>query len=308
MPAITGDKATGIAGTVLGGVIVLTFIAATLPFGLTKTSEVAQEFDGFQEAVPLAMPDPVAWWKLDEPPGATSFADSSGNGNTGTCLGINCPTTGSTGRFGNAVFVNGNDQFVEVADSPSLSIVGDLTLSAWFYPTAYDNNFPRIVDKAGTGTTGGYRMNARNDPSFLMTEQFTIQNAGSSTLNTNAQHQFNAWNHLVGTYDGTTMALYLNGDLVGTLARTGPIADISASLFIGSNTPHDRDFTGYLDDVRIYDEALTPGQIQEIYDPGSGTTPAGSAHSSVAAFTIPVVLALLASLVFVGLSYFTRGK
>jgi len=73
--------------------------------------------------------------------------------------------------------------------------------------------------------------------------------SGSSLL------PLNTWSHLAATYDGATMRLYVNGVQVASAPQTGPIAASSQALSIGSN------WAGQLDEVRIYNRAISASQI-----------------------------------------------
>jgi len=71
----------------------------------------------------------------------------------------------------------------------------------------------------------------------------------------------NIWTHLAFSYDGATLRLYINGVQVGTQALTGPIAASTGSLRIGGNAVWGEYFKGLIDEVRIYNRALSAGEI-----------------------------------------------
>jgi hypothetical protein len=72
----------------------------------------------------------------------------------------------------------------------------------------------------------------------------------------------NAWSHLAATYDGETLRLYVNGTEIGSTSVSGPIPTSAGPLRIGGNSIWGEWFKGFIDDVRVYDVALTPGQIE----------------------------------------------
>lgn len=76
----------------------------------------------------------------------------------------------------------------------------------------------------------------------------------------------NAWTHVAMTYDGTRLVLYVNGLQVATNPAGGTIQSTASPLWIGGNTPYGEFFRGVLDDVRVYNRALTPTEIQTIRD------------------------------------------
>ena len=72
----------------------------------------------------------------------------------------------------------------------------------------------------------------------------------------------NAWTHLASSYDGATLRLYVNGTQVRSLAVTGPMTVSTGPLKLGGNAIWAEWFAGLMDDVRIYNRALTPAEIQ----------------------------------------------
>ena len=70
------------------------------------------------------------------------------------------------------------------------------------------------------------------------------------------------WTHLAGTYNGSTLTLYLNGVSIGTLATTGAITTSTGGLKIGGNSLWPEWFQGDIDEVRIYNRALSAAEIQ----------------------------------------------
>ena len=72
----------------------------------------------------------------------------------------------------------------------------------------------------------------------------------------------NTWTYLAATYDGTTMRLYVNGSQVSSLAETGNILTSTNALQIGGDSIFGQYFSGLIDDVRVYNQALTQSQIQ----------------------------------------------
>ena len=88
----------------------------------------------------------------------------------------------------------------------------------------------------------------------------------------------NSWTYLATTYDGANLRLYVNGTLAATQAKTGAITSSTNPLTIGSDPIWGQYFSGLIDDVRIYNTALTQAQIQTdmttpVAPPGPDTTP-----------------------------------
>jgi hypothetical protein len=188
----------------------------------------------------------------------TAVVDSSGNNNTGAVT--NAAWT-SQGRFGSALYFNGSG-FVTVPDAASLDFTSGMTLEAWVYPTATPANWSTAIIKEQPGefVYALYAGSPTNRPNVYFNVSTSPSGergfAGPSAL------PLNTWTHLAGTYDGATLSLYVNGVLVGSHAVAGPIATSTGVLRIGGNTVWGEYFTGRIDEVRLYNRALSQSEIQ----------------------------------------------
>jgi hypothetical protein len=96
---------------------------------------------------------------------------------------------------------------------------------------------------------------------------------GSTLFGTSAL-ALNTWTHLAGTYDGTTLRLYINGVQVSSQAQTGAIGTSTQALTIGGDTIAGQFWSGLIDEVRIYNRALTQAEIQtDLNTPVVGAAP-----------------------------------
>lgn len=176
------------------------------------------------------------------------LTDLSGNGNNGAI------TSGSwtNGRFGKALFFNGSGTLVTVNDSPSLALSTGMTIEAWVNPTAL-GGWRDVVYKA-------------NDIYFIEGSTPTGPPcaggtfAGSSLYSTNIL-PLNVWTHLATTYDGATLRFYVNGVQVATRAQTGSIQTSADPLTIGGDLVAGQYWSGRIDEVRVYNRALSAAQI-----------------------------------------------
>jgi predicted nucleotidyltransferase len=214
------------------------------------------------------VPGLVGHWKLDENTG-TSAADLSGNGITGTLT--NGPTW-TTGKYGYAVNFDGADDHVTMGDPNSLDIVGQLTISAWIYPrTTGGGGLGRIFDKNSSVTgTAGYVLYLQN---ITVTNGLTFgigDLSGSparSVISSANAVTLNQWQHVVVTYDGSKLVkIYVNNVVVGsnTFAEF-PTANTNNAVIGGRTTSNTRNFDGYIDDVRIYNRALSAAEVLALY-------------------------------------------
>ena len=186
--------------------------------------------------------------------------DYSGNGYYGSALNA---VTVPQGRFGSAMSFNGTNAWVSVGSKALLALSTGMTLEAWVYPTAAMSGLDTVVmkEQLATATTPGtatYLLAANNSANQPMS---AVWNGSEATVNGNTQIPPNQWTHLASTYDGQYQSLYVNGVLVETLPQTGPIATSTGSLRIGGNSIWGGYFQGYIDEVRIYNRALSNAQI-----------------------------------------------
>ena len=219
----------------------------------------------------------VGHWKMDEASWGT-VSDSSGNGNNGTA---NNGATVGVGKFGNGGSFDGVDDYVDVGNSSSIKNFTDkITVSAWAKYSAYGGGGQSYSVIAVKGTPWTFLMeNPSNKIRFRVTAGGLDKNAADSVA-----HELNRWYHFVGTYDGQNIKIYKDGILVGTTPATGNLGTNDVTAKIGTYTGSSYNFNGSIDDVRIYNRALTPSEVEGLYnfapgpvghwkmDEGSGTT------------------------------------
>ncbi|HKQ37944.1 MAG TPA: PQQ-dependent sugar dehydrogenase [Verrucomicrobiae bacterium] len=189
----------------------------------------------------------VAAFGFDEANG-TGTIDASGMGNHGVLEGA---TRTASGKYGGALVFNGSGARVRVTDSASLHLSRGMTLEAWVYPTAL-GGWRDVIYK---GPDDVYYLEGSSGSDPAVGGTFT-------TALTGPQLPLNTWTHLAGTYDGSTLALYVNGALAGSRAESDTIQQATGALTIGGDDPYGQYFQGRIDEVRIYNRALTVDEIQ----------------------------------------------
>jgi len=154
---------------------------------------------------------------------------------------------------------------VTVNDSNSLDLTTGMTLEAWLFPTAV-GGWRDVIYK---GTDDIYYLMGSSDNSTPAIGGTFSPSAlrGTSSL------PLNAWTHLAGTYDGTTMRLYVNGVQVSSRAQTGPIQTSTAALTMGGDALYGQYFAGRIDEARIYNRALSAAEIQSDMSSALGAGP-----------------------------------
>ena len=204
----------------------------------------------------------VGWWKFDETNGTVAY-DSSGNGNDGNLTG---GPTWSTGKIGGALSFDGSDDFVDLGNSSDIALTLNKSLSMWLKPTAFGSRRnPYNRSYGGTGTltieTDGsisyfYGTAGRDADPYG-----TYRPLGGLTLN--------SWMHycLVRNLSSMKVYLYLDGNLDKEITAIHSTAVASSdNAFIGKG--YASNYHGLIDDVRIYDRALSAEEVQALYNLG----------------------------------------
>tara|TARA_B100000749_G_scaffold226326_1_gene181870 strand:- start:111 stop:884 length:774 start_codon:yes stop_codon:yes gene_type:complete len=189
--------------------------------------------------------------------------DKSGNGNDGTLEG---ETKWIDGKYGKAISLNGKDSGVTVPDSDSLDTPDEITVEAWIYPLNVNVDYPEIVLK-GYGTA--FEMCVLKD--LAIDWEFHI--GGWKTVNSGAGTiSLKKWLHAAGTYDGKATKVYVNGAKMGNAGHSGDFGVNGAPVLIGYRLRDmkipDMFFEGIIDDVAIYNRALTEKEIRTDMEEG----------------------------------------
>ena len=214
-----------------------------------------------------ASPGLVAAYGFDETSGSI-VGDSSGNSNVGSITGA-ARIVG--GKYGGALSFNGSNNLVSVPDSNSLDLTSGMTLEAWVRPTAL-GAFETVVLKEAPGDVS-YGMYASSAYGGSGVSRPSAWIAGTDVGATTALPT-GAWSHLAATYDRTSFKLYINGTQVASKAFTGAITASTGALKIGGNSIWGEYFNGQIDEIRVYNRALSPSEIAADRDsPISGGSP-----------------------------------
>jgi Concanavalin A-like lectin/glucanases superfamily/Domain of unknown function (DUF1929)/Bacterial Ig domain/Glyoxal oxidase N-terminus/Glucodextranase, domain B len=220
-------------------------------------------------------PGLVAAYGFNESSG-TSVIDASGSNNNGT-FGSGVTRT-TAGKFGGALVFNGTSGLVTIPNSASLQLTTGMTLEAWVNPSVVNSAWRDVIYKGNDN----YFLEGTSDNGGRPGAGGIFGGAGAVTYGT-AALAANTWTHLVETYDGTNLRLYVNGALVSSLARTGNIATSTNPLQIGGDSLFGQFFQGMIDEVRVYNAALTAAQIQaDMNTPVGGTPPPDTTGPAVA--------------------------
>ncbi|PFG38837.1 concanavalin A-like lectin/glucanase superfamily protein [Georgenia soli] len=210
---------------------------------------------------PDPQPDPApapgevrGQWLLDEGSG-TVVADSSGLGNDGTVQGT---VAWGPGRSGSSLVLDGSGGYVQVPDADSLDVSAAMTVAAWVRPQVLATQY--VVKKAVVGSRDGFELSmSSTGRAFFRVNEVT--SGDRFRVSASSAHALGSWVHLAGTYDGTTMRFYVDGVLQGSVAGPAAVATNALGLGIGAEPGGNRKFRGGIDEVRLYDRALSPQEI-----------------------------------------------
>ncbi|MDD5064507.1 MAG: LamG domain-containing protein [Phycisphaerae bacterium] len=208
---------------------------------------------GSDEASP-----PVRWWKLDESSGSTAY--DSANGYNGTVYGA----TWTTGQINGALSFDGTNDYVAI---PSYTLnTNNGTISLWFktsanfsanyggmgYLISRDSQYYSYLTVAGNGA-GPYWIIGETDSQ----NDYYVAMEGAAAAG--------LWNNVVVSFDEKVATTYLNSVPI----QTEPVTDSYLTLTrIGGRTQEY--FNGKIDDVRLYDRALTAKEAEHLYQEGLG--------------------------------------
>jgi hypothetical protein len=187
--------------------------------------------------------------------------DYSGFNNNGTPTSI----TYTAGKIGQAASFNGTNSMVDLGNPSALSSIGgttNISVSAWVFYTAFGgggNDYSVITVKGNPWTW------LMENPSNTFKFRITAGGTDTSISDTSA-HLLNRWYHVVGTYDGATMKIYVDGVLKNSKAQTGVLGSNSTTAKIGTFQGTNYNFTGRINDVRVYNHTLSEYEIKKLFD------------------------------------------
>jgi hypothetical protein len=196
----------------------------------------------------------VGWWKFDETQG-TNALDSSGGNHTGRLVGN---AKWAPGKVGGALALDGAGSFVQIADKSAFDLSGQTTLACWVNIHSVPAEWAAIITKGDSA----WRLSTYQRESKF---HFSVGTALAAGLNGSAAINTNEWHHLAAVYDGSVQQIYIDGKLDATQPWTGGIASNDADVLIGENSEQtQRFFDGLIDDVRVYNYALSENQIKAL--------------------------------------------
>jgi hypothetical protein len=196
------------------------------------------------------------------PGSGTAWADLSGNGNNGTTSGT--PTFSSAN--GGSIVFDGTDDYVTLTRPSTIVTGGSISIVIWAKWTSTGTTVSTIQclldNKHTANPMQGFYIQDRPDLSKFLT--FGVRPQANSAIST-FQVGDGRWHHIVGTNDGTTSRLYIDGSLNGSFAESG-LSTVQTNISIGRSELFGRYLNGNIGHVILYNRALTPIEILQNYD------------------------------------------
>ncbi len=206
----------------------------------------------------------------------THVFDFSGNGNNGTVHGSAVWLPGE--MFNGAYQFDGEDNYIEVKNDPSLNPADAITISAWV--KLNDNNdLGAVIKKSNSTQKNGYTIEGRGSDHHNKL-RFGIYNGacprdddlgipeGWCFTESTPELENGKWYHIIGTYNGSALRLYLNGIRVSEVAVSGEIIASENNLTIGKDPSNpekeERFFRGIIEEVAVWNRSLTPEEIMSL--------------------------------------------
>ena len=227
------------------------FLSSLLALGLSALAQIPDYVptDGL-----------VAWYPFNG-----NANDESGNGNNGEVAGASIAGDHLGGQ--SAFYFNGDGDQINIPYSASLSPTEQVSVSVWCNPETLEGK--NLVSN-GTHVNYFQRSYYMFGPNESGQCRFRI-NAGGVEDNVYSSGSFGTseWIHVIGTYDGTQMKLYVNGQLEGSLAKSGSINQHGNGTTIGGNIFYawsDYWFQGSIDDVGIWNRALSEEEVFTLHN------------------------------------------
>ena len=197
----------------------------------------------------------LGWWKLDETEGSIA-ADGSGNGNNGSLQG-NPVWKPQGGKIGGAIELDGSGDFVKINNEHAFDIANQITISAWVNIKSVPQEWTAIVTKGDTA----WRLSTDQANNVF---HFGLAGSGDY-LSGRAAVASGQWHNVVCVYDGSKMSIYVDGKLDASRQRSSPIGTNDFPVCIGENSEiTGRCWNGLIDDVRVYNYALSESEITAI--------------------------------------------
>jgi hypothetical protein len=257
-----------VGGPLLSAPFTVSWNSATEPNGTHVITAVARDLSGNQATSEVTVTTSnkgapttkglVASYSFDDGTGDNVVDDSAHKHPAGSIVGAGWA---EKGQHGAALQFDGDDDVVTIPHVAALDLTGAVTVEAWVNPSVVDTNWRSAVLKelAPESVPGlAYGLYATTD---TLEPSAVVNVNGDQHLRSEALPA-NVWTHLAATYDGVTQRLFVNGVEVNSRQVGGAMVNSTGPLSIGGNGQWlEENFAGMIDEVRVYNRALTAAEI-----------------------------------------------
>jgi hypothetical protein len=238
---------------------------------------------------------PIAHYKFDECQGTTTYnsapaASGTAAGNNGTLVvgatgntaagACNSGTAtevwndGTTGKVNSALGLDGLSDYVDFGDVFDFNYTEARSFAFWIYPNNISNTKFILSKIDANSPFNGWGISIANDPGKLVLEYISSWPSNALQVATvDAVLTASSWQHVVVTYDNKSVLMYVNGKRVKTTTSNNTLSssvDHAISFNIGARDDGTESFVdGRLDEVRIYNYAVSESQVKNIYNNGA---------------------------------------
>jgi prepilin-type N-terminal cleavage/methylation domain-containing protein len=230
-----------------------------------KTAKAVQ----FSQSIYHALgSEAVGYWTFDEGSG-TSVRDFTGLGNNGTWFGSGTHWSTTDKMFGvSAGKFNGSNDYVIVSNNFVVNPTS-LTISAWFKKTGEGSNYECVIHKGSDTSIGNSEYWLGVDLNDYLTATIGARTGvGWSAGKTMTKAVLETWYNLVTTWDGSIVKVYINGEYNKQYNLTSYSNITTPTRFGASSNGTNYQFNGLIDEVVIYNKALSSSQVQQYYAEG----------------------------------------
>jgi hypothetical protein len=218
----------------------------------------------------------VGYWSFDGY--VTDWAtgqtrDLSGNNNPGLLGSMSTTTSPATGKIGQGMFFDGETNFIQVDDASPLDSTSALTIATWVKATDWTGTgaplTATILKKNGNYILRKDELAASGGRGFKL---YWWDGAGNIRYTLATVPSAGVWHHIVGVVQNNDVsALYIDGVSVGSAAATSEAGtrDLTDPMSFGANTSASERFRGIIDEMRVYNRALSAAEVKQLYTSGT---------------------------------------
>jgi hypothetical protein len=220
---------------------------------------------------PIVEPAPLLWFSFDEPVGA-GIPNQGSLGGVASCDDVSCPSP-TKGVVGTGVIFDGVDDCAIFDHVPELGELDALTISAWLLREEILGNYDCVLCKpVGELQWNSWRLATYDDDEGGGIADFRVGLGDDTGISIPAPMPLAAWTHIVGTWDGATMVLWVDGEPI--IESPNALYEFDEQpVYLGCDDDHGKigivnHLAGSVDEVRFYARALSDDEIAELFAEG----------------------------------------